>query len=99
MGFADDNWTDPNTGKQYSRREWLIYEQDGMVSRIKRLSDKQLAYINSLEYELGYKPANHENMSAYQAIKTITRLQKLVKERQNQIEINLTPLSVDGKQT
>lgn len=68
-------YIDPETGQVYDGREWIINERDGKVTKIKRISEKQLSYIESLERSLGYVPKSHANMPAYKAGGYIERLQ------------------------
>ena len=72
---------DPKTGEILDPKEWIVTEWDGQFRKVKRLSDKQLAFIESLEYQLGYKPKNHQNMPAYKANQLITRLQAVLDKR------------------
>lgn len=75
------DYIDPKTGQIYDNKEWIIKEWNGKITKVKRLSDKQLAFIESLEYRLGYKPKSHRNMPAYKAVGHINKLQDRLKNK------------------
>jgi len=75
-----ERYIDKSTGEVLSAKEWIINEFEGRITKVKRLSDKQLAYIESMEYQLGYKPRSHANMPAYKAAAYIEKLQLRVKQ-------------------
>jgi hypothetical protein len=78
------SYVDPDTGQIYDASEWIIHEFEGKVTKVRRLSDKQLAYIESLERQLGYQPKSHRNMPAYKAVKHIERLKQRLEARKLQ---------------
>ncbi len=80
----DERLINKGTGEIYDAKDWIVKEWNGRITRVKRLSDKQLAFIESLEYRLGYKPKNHRNMPAYKAVKTIETLQARLIAREQQ---------------
>jgi hypothetical protein len=76
----EGKYINDQTGQIYDPKEWIINEW-GKITVVKRLSDAQLAFIESLEYQLGYKPKNHSNMPAHKAVKTIVRLKELIAKK------------------
>lgn len=69
-------------------KDWIVWrDPNGNIRKVKRLSDKQLAFIESLEYQLGYKPRSHRNMPAYKAVQYINKLQARLAEKTNQGEL------------
>lgn len=78
----NDQFIDEKTGEVYSSKEWIIREWNGKITKVKRISDKQLAFIESLEYRLGYKPKSHRNMPAYKAVAHINKLLERIKTKE-----------------
>lgn len=81
MDTVDNRLINEKTGEIYDSKEWIIKEWNGKITRVKRLSDKQLTFIESLEYRLGYKPKSHRNMPAYKAVGYIKKLQDRLEQK------------------
>lgn len=79
-----DSHLNEKTGEIYDSKDWIIGFWNGKTTRVKRISDKQLAFVESLEYQLGYKPKSHRNMPAYKAAGYITKLQNRLQARKEQ---------------
>lgn len=80
----DNQYINDSTGQIYDPKDWIINAWSNRITVVKRLSEAQLTFIQTLEYQLGYKPTNHSNMPAFKAVKLISKLQERVAERKNQ---------------
>lgn len=76
-----DRYIDTKTGEVLDPREWIIHDLGTRITKVKRISDKQLKYIKFMEYKLGYKPVNHENMPAFKATGLVKRLQQRLEKK------------------
>ena len=83
-----NQYVEQTTGEVLNSSDWIINEWHGKITKVKRISDKQLAFIEGLEFQLGYVPKSHRNMPAHKASGYINKLldrieKKKQKEQQN----------------
>lgn len=83
-----NQYVEQTTGEVLNSSDWIINEWNGKITKVKRISDKQLAFIEGLEFQLGYVPKSHRNMPAHKASGYINKLldrieKKKQKEQQN----------------
>lgn len=76
-----EQYIEQSTGEVLSSKDWIITEWNGKINKVKRISDKQLAFIEGLEYQLGYVPKSHRNMPAHKASSYINKLLDRIEEK------------------
>lgn len=66
-------------------KEWITrIDEDGVIHKQKRATDKQLEFLTALEEQMGKEPRNHNQLTVWKASQLIDRYKKMLDSQKQQ---------------